>query len=103
MPAHRVALALIRAAGVPVAAPSANRSTQLSPTRAEHVLHTLQGRIDLILDAGPTSGGLESTVLDLTSSPPRLLRPGLITRSELETILGPIEGPAAAPTVEARL
>src|SRR5262249_43529419 len=57
MPAHPVALALIRAAEVPVAAPSANRSTQLSPTRAEHVLHGLGGRIDLILDGGPTSGG----------------------------------------------
>src|SRR5204862_2820372 len=76
MPAHPVALALIRAAGVPVAAPSANRSTALSPTRAEHVLRGLDGRIDLVLDGGHAPGGIESTVLDLTSTPPRLLRPG---------------------------
>ncbi|HKB37253.1 MAG TPA: L-threonylcarbamoyladenylate synthase, partial [Gemmataceae bacterium] len=92
MPAHPIALALIRAAGVPVAAPSANRSTQLSPTLAEHVLHGLQGRIDLVLDGGPTSGGLESTVLDLTSSP-RVLRPGLVSIPELDAILGPVLRP----------
>jgi L-threonylcarbamoyladenylate synthase len=92
MPAHPIALALIRAAGVPVAAPSANRSTQLSPTLAEHVLHGLQGRIDLVLDGGPTSGGLESTVLDLTSSP-RVLRPGLVSITKLEAILGPVVRP----------
>jgi len=103
MPAHPVALALIRAAGVPVAAPSANRSTQLSPTLAEHVLHGLQGRIDLVLDGGPTSGGLESTVLDLTSPSPRVLRPGLVSRTELEAILGPVVGPVVAPDVAASL
>ncbi len=103
MPAHPIALALIRAAKVPVAAPSANRSTQLSPTRAEHVLHGMQGCIDLLLDGGPTSGGLESTVLDLTSAPPRLLRPGLITRSEIEAIIGPVVVPSAAPTGEVSL
>src|SRR4051794_29437194 len=97
VPAHPVALALIRAAGMPIAAPSANRSTQLSPTRAEHVLHTMRGRIDLVLDPGPTSGGLESTVLDLTTSPPRLLRPGLVTRSEVEAIIGPIVLSSTAP------
>src|SRR5207244_3219068 len=68
VPAHPVALALLKAAGVPLAAPSANRSTQLSPTCAEHVLRGLDGRIDMVLDAGPTSGGLESTVLDVTTS-----------------------------------
>ncbi|MBI1915167.1 MAG: threonylcarbamoyl-AMP synthase [Planctomycetes bacterium] len=103
MPAHPVSLALIRAAGLPIAAPSANRSTQLSPTRAEHVLHAMQGRIDLLLDGGPTSGGLESTVLDLTSAPPRLLRLGLITRSEIEAIIGPIVVSSAPPTGEASL
>ncbi len=92
-----MALAVIRAAGVPIAAPSANRSTQLSPTRAEHVLHDLQGRIDLLLDAGPTPGGLESTVLDLTTTPPRLLRPGLATLAEIEAVIGPI----ARPTLQA--
>src|SRR5579884_471059 len=91
IPAHAVALALLRAAAVPIAAPSANRSLRLSPTRAEHVLHDLRGRIPLILDGGPTTGGLESTVLDLTTSPPRLLRPGLVTPAEIETVIGPIE------------
>jgi len=88
---HPVARALIRAAGVPVAAPSANRSTQLSPTRAEHVLRGLAGRIDLLLDGGPTAAGIESTVLDVTVSPPRLLRPGPISLTELQALLGPLE------------
>jgi L-threonylcarbamoyladenylate synthase len=90
VPAHPVALALLRAAAVPVAAPSANRSTELSPTRAEHVLRGLEGRIDLLLDAGPTAGGIESTVLDLTTTPPRLLRPGLLGVAELEAVIGPL-------------
>lgn len=90
MPDHPIALALIRAAGVPLAAPSANRSSRLSPTCAEHVLHDLDGRIDMVLDGGPTAGGLESTVLDLTTSPPRLLRPGLIPPSAIEAEIGPI-------------
>jgi L-threonylcarbamoyladenylate synthase len=99
-PAHPVALALLRAAGVPVAAPSANRSNALSPTRAEHVLRGLAGRVDLVLDGGLTPGGIESTVLDLTASPPRLLRPGLIDPAALEAILGPVRrGPAEAPAV----
>lgn len=96
VPAHPVALALIQEAGVPVAAPSANRSTQLSPTCAEHVLQGLGGRIDLVLDGGPTAGGLESTVLDLTASSPRLLRPGLVAPAEIEAVLGPIERPVVA-------
>jgi L-threonylcarbamoyladenylate synthase len=91
IPAHPVALALLRAAAVPIAAPSANRSGQLSPTSAEHVLRSLGGLIDLILDGGPTSGGIESTVLDLTTSPPRLLRPGLLPVAELEAIIGPVQ------------
>jgi L-threonylcarbamoyladenylate synthase len=78
VPAHSVALALMRAAQVPLAAPSANRSSRLSPTRAEHVLRDMAGRIDLVLDGGPTPGGLESTVLDLSDEQPSLLRPGLI-------------------------
>jgi L-threonylcarbamoyladenylate synthase len=94
VPAHPVARALIRAAGVPVAAPSANRSTELSPTRAEHVLRGLDGRIDLLLDAGPTAGGIESTVLDLTSFPPCLLRPGLVGLAELAAVIGPVSRPA---------
>lgn len=97
MPSHPVALALIRAAGVPVAAPSANRSGRPSPTRAEHVLADLEGRIEVILDAGPTGVGLESTVLDLTVSPPMILRPGGVTSEDLERVLGRVElHPAAA-------
>ncbi len=90
MPAHPVALALLRETKLPLAAPSANRSTELSPTCAEHVLRGLAGRIDLILDAGPTTAGIESTVLDLTRQPPRLLRPGPITSAEIEAVIGPI-------------
>jgi L-threonylcarbamoyladenylate synthase len=96
VPAHPVAQALIRAAGVPIAAPSANRSTQLSPTGAEHVLGGLDGRIDIVLDGGPTVGGLESTVVDMTSAPPRLLRPGLVTPGEIEEVIGRIYRPASA-------
>ena len=91
IPAHPVARALLRTSGLPLAAPSANRSTHLSPTRAEHVLASLHGMIDLVVDAGPTSGGLESTVVDLTGRPARLLRPGLITATELEAVIGPIQ------------
>jgi len=91
MPAHPVALALLHAAGLPIAAPSANRSTELSPTLPAHVLRGLADCIGLLLDAGPTTGGLESTVLDLTADPPRLLRPGLVTIAQLEALLGPID------------
>jgi L-threonylcarbamoyladenylate synthase len=90
VPAHPVAVALLRATGAPIAAPSANRSSELSPTCAEHVVRGLDGRIDLVLDGGPTSGGVESTVLDVTTSPPRLLRPGLIGPAELEAVIGPV-------------
>lgn len=76
VPAHPVARALLLAATVPIAAPSANRFSRPSPTRAEHVLADLDGRVDLILDAGPTSVGVESTIVDLTHRPARLLRPG---------------------------
>lgn len=89
-PNHPVALALIRAAGVPLAAPSANRSTELSPTRAEHVLKSLNGRIDLVLDGGACSGGIESTVVDVTGEIPRVLRPGLISVTQLEAVCGPL-------------
>jgi L-threonylcarbamoyladenylate synthase len=88
VPAHPVALELIRACGLPLAAPSANRSTQISPTRAEHVLSGLDGRIDMILDAGPTPNGIESTVVDLTTSPPTLLRPGPVSGQQLRDVLG---------------
>jgi L-threonylcarbamoyladenylate synthase len=82
-----VALQLLRSFGGPVAAPSANRSTGVSPTTARHVLDDLDGRIDLVLDAGPTRVGIESTVLDLTSDPPRILRPGAITAGQIGHVL----------------
>jgi L-threonylcarbamoyladenylate synthase len=90
-PDHPVARALIREAGVPVAAPSANRSTELSPTRAEHVLKGLNGRIHLLLDGGPCRGGIESTVVDATGETPRVLRPGLIGVPMLEEVCGRVE------------
>ncbi|MBN1876316.1 MAG: threonylcarbamoyl-AMP synthase [Anaerolineae bacterium] len=99
VPLHPVAQALIRAAGVPVAAPSANRFGQLSPTRAEDVLADLEGRIDLVLDGGPTSVGVESTVLSLVTPVPTILRPGGVSREALENVLGFVElfpGPASS-------
>lgn len=87
-PAHPVARALIRAAGIPIAAPSANRSTELSPTRADHVVKGLGGRIDLILDGGACSGGIESTVVDVTHEQVVILRPGLVTAPMLKAVVG---------------
>lgn len=89
-PDHAVARALIRAAGVPLAAPSANLSTELSPTRAEHVLKSMNGRIDAILDAGPCRVGIESTVIDLSVDEPRILRPGSITQTMIEAVSGKV-------------
>lgn len=91
VPAHPAALSLLRSVKVPVAAPSANRSNRLSPTRAEHVLEDLHGKIDCILDGGACPGGLESTVLDLTTDPPTLLRPGLISPGLIESVIGPVQ------------
>lgn len=91
MPDHPVALALIKAAGVPVAAPSANLSGKPSPTHAEHVLQDLDGRIEAILDGGPAGVGVESTVIDLTSRIPVILRPGGITPEELSACIGKVE------------
>jgi len=90
MPAHPVALALLESAGVPIAAPSANRFGHTSPTTAAHVLQDLGDFIDMILDGGEASVGVESTVLDLTHTPPVILRPGGLTREELECIIGPV-------------
>ena len=90
MPAHRVALALISKAGVPIAAPSANRFTQLSPTTAEHVREGLGELVDFVLDGGPTSVGIESTVVSLGEDTPTLLRPGGVSRMELERVIGHI-------------
>ncbi len=88
IPAHPVAQALLRASGTPIAAPSANRFGRPSPTNAEHVMADLAGRIELVLDAGPTPVGVESTVLDLTTQPPTLLRPGGVPREEIERLIG---------------
>ena len=87
MPNHKVALALIRESGVPIAAPSANLAGRPSPTTAEHVKQDLNGRIDMILDAGPTRIGVESTVVDLTSKPPQILRPGGFPFEDLKRII----------------
>lgn len=88
MPDHPVAAALIEAAGFPLAAPSANLSGRPSPTDADSVWEDLGGRADMILDAGPVSVGIESTVLDMTADPPLLLRPGGLPREVLEEFLG---------------
>ncbi len=87
-PRGTVAAALIERAQRPIAAPSANRANRISPTRAEHVLADLDGRVDLILESGPTALGLESTVIDLNVPEPRILRPGPITREALQEVLG---------------
>jgi len=97
MPSHPVALALIKAAGVPLAAPSANRFTELSPTTAEHVRQSLGDEVDLILDGGPCEVGIESTVLSLTGAQLLLLRPGGISRAQLEAAIGPIVLTGDAP------
>jgi L-threonylcarbamoyladenylate synthase len=109
MPAHPIAQALIRAAGIPLAAPSANRFTELSPTTAEHVRKSLGNEIDYILDGGPCQVGIESTVLSLAGPKPILLRPGGISRIELEAIIGPVTlaqkikaGPHPAPGMHPR-
>lgn len=91
MPGNRIALALIRAARTPIAAPSANTSGRPSPTTAAHVLDDLGGRIDLILDGGSTNIGIESTVLDMTTDPPMILRPGWITQEMLSKVIGPVD------------
>lgn len=91
IPAHPVALALLREVAAPLVAPSANRSGRVSPTTAAHVAEELGGRVALILDGGPCRVGVESTVVDLAADGPRLLRPGGVPREALETVLGPLE------------
>ncbi len=95
MPAHDVALALIRAAGVPLAAPSANRFTELSPTTAEHVRRGLGNRVAMILNGGRCRVGIESTVVSVAGDRPVLLRPGMISAAEIEAVVGPL-GEASA-------
>jgi L-threonylcarbamoyladenylate synthase len=106
VPSHRVARALMEMAGIPIAAPSANRFSRPSPTIAAHVIEDLDGRVDLILDAGPTDIGLESTIVDFTVDPPVLRRPGGITFEQVRSLvpevvvqagLGGVEEPQPAP------
>ncbi len=90
MPSHPCALALLREANVPIVAPSANLSGRPSPTKAEHVREDLRGKISCILDGGQVPIGIESTVIDMTTEPPTLLRPGKITKEEIEKSIGSI-------------
>ena len=100
VPNHPVALELLAAFDGPVAAPSANRANHVSPTTADHVRAELGGRVDLVLDGGPCAVGIESTVVDLTGVRPALLRPGGVSRAQLEAVVGPVDvvhGSAASP------
>lgn len=98
MPRHPIAQALIRTAGTPIAAPSANRFMHVSPTTAQHVLTDLGGHIPLILDGGPCEVGVESTVLDLCSPVPTILRPGGVSLEELRAVLPIVQPPATSAT-----
>lgn len=89
-PSHKLCRDIIAAAGVPVAAPSGNTSGRPSPTTAQHMMEDMDGKIDAIVDGGPCSVGVESTIIDLTCQPPRLLRPGGITLEQLQAVLGEV-------------
>ncbi len=109
VPVNPVALALLAEAGVPIAAPSANRFSELSPTTAEHVRHSLGAEIDLILDGGPTEVGIESTVVSLAGPVPLLLRPGMISEAQIADVIGeirvaqaPAQGPHSSPGMHAK-
>jgi L-threonylcarbamoyladenylate synthase len=109
MPAHPVAQGLIREAGVPIAAPSANLFTGLSPTTADHVRQALGDRVAMVLDGGPCQVGIESTVLSIAGADAVLLRPGMLTKSEIEAVIGPVRvleqpgaGAHASPGLHAR-
>jgi len=109
MPVHPVALALIREAGVPIAAPSANRFTELSPTTAQHVRDSLGNRVAMVLDGGRTTVGIESTVISLAGPDAVLLRPGMVTQAEIEAVIGALQiqklataGPHSSPGMHAR-
>ncbi len=110
-PDDETALMLIETSGVPIAAPSANRSGSISPVDGAHVQKDLEGLIPLILDSGPVPGGIESTVIDLSGAHPRLLRPGLLSVTDIERVIGPVERtslrmtkdfPAASPGLQKR-
>jgi L-threonylcarbamoyladenylate synthase len=109
MPANPIAQALIREAGVPIAAPSANRFTELSPTTAQHVRDGLGDRVAMVLDGGPSQVGIESTVLSIAGANGVLLRPGMVTRQQIEAVIGPVqlvgpvtEGAHASPGLHLR-
>jgi L-threonylcarbamoyladenylate synthase len=103
VPGHPVALALLREARLPVAAPSANRFTELSPTTAAHVAESLGDAVDLVLDGGATTVGIESTVVDLTGPAPRVLRPGMISAVQIADVAGAMdERPVAVEVGAAR-
>jgi L-threonylcarbamoyladenylate synthase len=91
MPAHPLAIELLRESSLPIAAPSANRFTELSPVTAEHVRASLGDRVDLILDGGPCAVGIESTVLSVVDNLPVLLRPGIVTAADIEALIGPLQ------------
>ena len=106
IPNHPLAIELLKAFGGPLAAPSANRSNRISPTTAQHVRDELGSAVDFILDGGPCTVGIESTVLDLTTSPPMILRPGAITQQEIQQLIGSVplfsgqtspDSPASSP------
>ncbi len=100
MPSHPIASALIKKAGVPVAAPSANSSGKPSPTLAKHVIEDLMGKVDVIIDGGNAEVGVESTVLDITVTPPVILRPGGVTLEQLQSVLGDVVGSPVPDTAE---
>jgi L-threonylcarbamoyladenylate synthase len=91
MPEHKIALGLIEESGLYIAAPSANTSGKPSPTKADHVINDLSGKIDMILDGGKVGIGLESTIIDMTLDTPVILRPGYITREMLSEVIGDVE------------
>lgn len=91
VPGHPVALALLRETRLPIAAPSANRFTELSPTTALHVVESLGDAVDIVLDGGPTTVGIESTVVDLTGPTPRVLRPGMISAAQIADVVGAVD------------
>jgi L-threonylcarbamoyladenylate synthase len=102
IPSHPVALALLAAARIPIAAPSANRSTRVSPTTAAHVARALGDRVDLVLDGGPTTVGIESTVVAIgEDGAATLLRPGIVSAEQLEPVVGPLRRPARAASPDA--
>ena len=102
VPSHEGAQAFLRAAGIPLAAPSANLSRHVSPTSAQHVYDDLQGKIPVILDGGACDGGIESTVLDVTGAVPRILRAGLVTAEQIASVVGRCEYAQHLPTDKVR-